>query len=188
MIIFIGVAGSGKSMQGRLLADELAVPWLSTGEFLRMLISGERRKDMVAGKLLKDQDIISLVRKIFTIIDVGNEFVLDGFPRTPAQADWLLNQVKHGQLSSTVVIHLKASSEIIKERLLQRGRKDDYKEAIDERLLEYEQLSVPIIKNFKEAGIMVYDINGEETSEKVHQQILEAVEKAHSVYANKNQV
>ena len=52
MIIFMGVAGSGKSVQGRLLADTLGLPWLSTGEFLRMLISGQRRKDMQAGKLL----------------------------------------------------------------------------------------------------------------------------------------
>ncbi len=43
MIIFMGVAGSGKSMQGKLLADTLGLPWLSTGEFLRMLISGEKR-------------------------------------------------------------------------------------------------------------------------------------------------
>ena len=49
MIIFMGVAGSGKSSQGRRLADERGLPWLSTGEFLRMLIAGEKRKDMVAG-------------------------------------------------------------------------------------------------------------------------------------------
>ena len=46
MIVFMGVAGSGKSVQGRMLADKLALPWLSTGEFLRMLVSGERRMYM----------------------------------------------------------------------------------------------------------------------------------------------
>ncbi len=65
----MGVAGSGKSVQGRMLADRLALPWLSTGEFLRMLVSGEKRKDMIAGKLLSDNEIITLVQRIFTIID-----------------------------------------------------------------------------------------------------------------------
>jgi len=88
----MGVAGSGKSVQGRLLADEMALPWLSTGEFLRMLVSGERRKDMLAGRLLSDREIIKLVQKIFAMIDIHEEFILDGFPRTVSQADWLLNQ------------------------------------------------------------------------------------------------
>ena len=82
MIIFTGVAGSGKSMQGRMLADHQALPWLSTGEFLRMLVSGDERRDMLAGKLLDDEEIISLVQKIFNDVGVEEEFEMDGFPRT----------------------------------------------------------------------------------------------------------
>ena len=89
MIIFTGVAGSGKSVQGKLLADHLGLPWLSTGEFLRMLISGDRRKDMLAGKLLEDKEIIALVQRIFNVIDTKHEFILDGFPRTIPQAEAL---------------------------------------------------------------------------------------------------
>ena len=113
MIIFTGVAGSGKSVQGKMLADYLGLPWLSTGEFLRMLISGERRKDMLAGKLIEDKEIISLVQKIFNVVDTKNEFILDGFPRTVAQADWLLNQAKHGQLKLTAVVNLKADKKAV---------------------------------------------------------------------------
>src|SRR5690606_32018242 len=126
-----------KSVQGRMLADTLGLPWLSTGEFLRMLIAGERRQQMLAGKLLDDQEIIALVQKIFGVIDIEQEFVLDGFPRTPAQADWLLSQEKHGQLDITAVIHLEASENAVQERLLSRGRPDDTKEAISERFTEY---------------------------------------------------
>lgn len=171
----MGVAGSGKSMQGRLLADREGLPWLSTGEFLRMLISGEERRDMLAGKLLDDEEIITLVQKIFTVVEADKEFVMDGFPRTEGQADWLLNQVKYGQLDVSAVIHLTASEEAVTERLLGRGRQDDHKEAIVERFREYEEAIKPILEHFKQAGIAVHDINGEQEPEAVHQDILKAL-------------
>lgn len=175
MIIFMGVAGSGKSVQGRRLADEMGLPWLSTGEFLRMLISGERRKAMVDGKLLGDSDIIELVQKIFRLIDVKEEFILDGFPRTLAQADWLLNQVKHGQLKVTAVIHITASEEAVLGRLLSRGRPDDNEEAIRERFEEYEQAIKPLLEDFKSAGVKVHDVNGEQSIDEVHDEIVAAI-------------
>ncbi|MBA3758404.1 nucleoside monophosphate kinase [Candidatus Saccharibacteria bacterium] len=168
----MGVAGSGKSMQGRLLADQEALPWLSTGEFLRMLISGDERRDMLAGKLLDDEEIITLVQKIFNIVDTDEEFVLDGFPRTESQADWLLNQVKYGQLSVTAVIHLIATESSVMERLLDRGRQDDHAEAIRERFQEYEVAIKPVMSHFKEAKIPIYDINGEQEPKKVHSDII----------------
>lgn len=175
MIIFMGVAGSGKSLQGRMIADELGLPWLSTGEFLRMLIAGERRKEMLAGKLLEDNEIITLVQKIFNIIDTSQEFVLDGFPRTTRQADWLLNQAKHGQLHITAVIHLTASEEVVRSRLTQRGRPDDHQEAISERFNEYKEAALPILAHFGEAGVPVYTIDGSQTVPEVHQAIKKAL-------------
>lgn len=175
MIVLTGVAGSGKSMQGRLLADREALPWLSTGEFLRMLISGDERRDMLAGKLLDDEEIISLVQKIFNVVGTEEEFVMDGFPRTAGQADWLLNQVKYGQLDVTAVIHLTATKEAVLKRLLGRGRQDDTEEAITERFKEYEDAIKPILTHFKEANIPVYDINGEQDPEVVHADIMTAL-------------
>jgi adenylate kinase len=177
VIIFTGVAGSGKSVQGRMLADEEALPWVSTGEFLRMLISGEKRKEMLAGKLLDDKEIISLIRKIFTIVDTNQEFVLDGFPRTLAQADWLLSQVKHGQLSISGVIHLTASQDGVRKRLLSRGRLDDTEDAIAARFYEYEQEIKPILEHFRQAGVPVHDINGEQDIDEVHQEIIKSLSK-----------
>lgn len=176
MIIFMGVAGSGKSVQGRLLADQLALPWLSTGEFLRMLVAGQRRRDMLEGKLLEDKEIITLVQKIFAMIDVHDEFVLDGFPRTVSQADWLLNQAKHGQLTVTAVVHLTVDEETVLERLLQRGRQDDHKAAILERFKEYEEITKPILDHFKAAHIPVFDINGDDEVDTIHQEIKQAIE------------
>jgi adenylate kinase len=175
VIIFMGVAGAGKSVQGRRLADDMGYPWLSTGEFLRMLISGQRRIDMQAGQLIQDDEIIALVRKIFGVVDTENEFVLDGFPRTAAQADWLLSQVKHKQLSMTGVIHLTASKEGVRKRLLKRGRVDDTEEAINQRFREYEEQILIIIEDFRKAGVPVHDINAERSIEKVNADIVKAL-------------
>jgi adenylate kinase len=176
MIIFMGVAGSGKSVQGRLLADEMALPWLSTGEFLRMLVSGERRKDMLAGRLLSDREIIKLVQKIFAMIDVHDEFILDGFPRTVQQADWLLNQHKHGQLDVTTVIHLTIDEQTVLDRLLKRGRQDDHKEAILERFEEYEAVTKPILDHFRKAKVPIFDFNGDDSVENIHKEIKQAID------------
>lgn len=175
MIIFMGVAGAGKSVQGKLLADRVGLPWLSTGEFFRMLVSGQKRKDMVAGKLLGDHDTISLVQKVFAIVGTDQEFVLDGFPRTLPQADWLLSQVKHGQLSITAVVQLNTPESIVQKRLLDRGRQDDTAEAISRRFEEYHQLTIPIIEAFREFGIRVIDINGDDDVKTIHENIVKAL-------------
>jgi len=186
VIIFMGVAGAGKSIQGRKLADALGLPWLSTGEFLRMLISGLRRIDMTKGKLLEDDEIISLVQKIFSVVDTKHEFILDGFPRTVGQADWLINQSKHGQLKISAVIHLKATPDVVKARLISRGRQDDTEEAIEERFKEYEKAVLPVIADLRKSGVKVYDIDGEQSVDSVHQQILTAVKGKIDVSADKD--
>lgn len=176
MIVFVGVAGAGKSVQGRKLADRFGLPWLSTGEFLRMLVSGERRKAMLKGELLGDQEIIGLVQKIFSVVDSSQEFVLDGFPRTTAQADWLLNQAKHEQLHVTAVVHLIASEKAVQDRLLRRGRADDRLEVIKLRFKEYQEAVLPLLDQFKAAGVPVLDINGENEVEVIHQEVVGAVQ------------
>src|SRR5258708_4173720 len=112
MILLMGVAGAGKSIQGRLLADEHGYAWISSGEIFRVLVTGKRRQQMLEGKLLSDDEVIRLFDKVFELIDITEEFVLDGFPRTVPQADWLLNQVKAGRLNLSSVIHLTASEDV----------------------------------------------------------------------------
>jgi len=175
MIIFTGVAGAGKSMQGRMLADRMGYPWLSTGEFLRMLVAGDRRKAMMAGELLSDQEMIALIQKVLGLLPPDEEYVLDGFPRTPDQAEWLLAQEKAGLLDITAVFQIDASKEVVRERLLSRGRQDDHHEAIEQRFREYEETIVPILEQFKEAGIKVYKIDGEQTVAEVHKNILQVL-------------
>lgn len=168
MILIMGVAGAGKSVLGRRLADEFGLPWLSTGEFLRMLVTGERRREMLAGKLLDDSEMIALADKIFHMIESKEEFILDGFPRTAGQAEWLLAQHKVGLIKISCVLHLEASEEVVAERLLSRGRQDDTREAIAKRFSEYQAVTVPILEDYASKGIKVNHINGERDEETVH--------------------
>lgn len=177
MILLMGVAGAGKSVEGRRLADELGLPWLSTGEFLRMLVTGERRREMLAGKLLSDEEVIQLADKIFRIIDTREEFLLDGFPRTLEQAEWLLAQHRAGLMKITCVLQLEASEEVVAKRLLGRGRQDDTNESIAKRFAEYQAVTLPILRDLADKGVVVHHINAERTPDEVHADVLKALQK-----------
>ncbi|HJQ08617.1 MAG TPA: nucleoside monophosphate kinase [Candidatus Saccharimonadales bacterium] len=176
MIILMGVAGAGKSMQGKILADEHGYAWISTGEILRVLVTGKRRREMLQGKLLSDDEMINLMDKVLELIDIKQEFVLDGFPRTVVQADWLMDQVHEGRFSLSAVIHLAASEEVVRKRLLQRARLDDTEEAIAKRFSEYRAVTVPIIEHFREEGAKVCDIDASDAPRTVHDAILQCVD------------
>lgn len=176
MIILMGVAGAGKSMQGRLFADEHGYAWISTGELFRVLVTGKRRQQMLEGKLLSDEEVIALVDKTLKMIDLDKEFLLDGFPRTKTQADWLMEQIESGRLRLSAVINLAATPEIVKERLLARGRQDDTEEAINRRFAEYEEVTKPILDYFRKAGARVFDIDAAQDPQTVHNDILSRIE------------
>jgi len=178
MILLMGVAGAGKSIQGRLLADEHGYAWISSGEIFRVLVTGKRRQQMLEGKLLSDEEVIRLFDKVFELIDITDEFVLDGFPRTVPQADWLLNQVKSGRLKLSSVIHLTASEEVVRERLLERGRQDDTEAAIAERFREYQAVTLPILEHLQREGIKVCNIDAAQTPREVHDEILQCIDGA----------
>jgi adenylate kinase len=175
MIILTGVAGSGKSMQGRLFADENGYAWISTGELLRVLVTGQRRHEMLQGKLLSDDEMITILDKVFELIDLQKEFVLDGFPRTIPQCDWLLGEVHSGRLNLTAVINLSADEAVVRERLMKRGRVDDSEEAIQKRFDEYRQSTVPILEHLSKENVPVHEIDADQTPDEVHDAILAVV-------------
>lgn len=177
MIILMGVAGAGKSMQGRLFADEHGYAWISTGDLFRVLVTGKRRQQMLEGKLLDDDEVIALIDKTLKLIDPSKEFLLDGFPRTKKQADWVLEQAKAGRFDLTAIFNLAASPEVVKERLLKRGRQDDTEAAITKRFAEYESTTLPILDYFKQAGAAVYDIDASQDPMIVHDEILKRIDK-----------
>lgn len=181
MILLMGVAGAGKSMQGRILADEHGYAWISTGEILRVLVTGKRRQEMLEGKLLSDEEVIGVIDKVFELIDTHQEFVLDGFPRTVIQADWLLQQIADGRFDLTAVVNLVANKEVIQQRLVNRGRPDDTEEAISERFSEYEAVTRPILNHFKEKKIRVHEIDANRDPRAIHDDILELIDNPEKV-------
>ena len=176
MIILTGVAGAGKSMQGKILADEHGYAWISTGEILRVLVTGKRRQEMLQGKLLSDIEMVMILDKVFDLIDAKQEFILDGFPRTIPQADWLLDQVHRERFRLSAVINLDASEEVVKGRLLNRGRQDDNEDAISKRFEEYRAVTLPILEHFKEEGVSVHNIDASQDPRDVHDAILKYID------------
>lgn len=172
----MGAAGTGKSMQGRMFADERGYAWISTGELLRVLVTGKRRQDMLAGKLLSDDEMIRILDKVFELINLSEEFVIDGFPRTLTQTDWLLEQVQNGRFNLTAVFNLMAPPEVIRRRLKARGRLDDTEEAITRRLAEYDKVVLPIIAAFKRQAVPVFDIDAVKTPQEVHDDIFRCIQ------------
>ncbi len=161
MIVLVGIAGCGKTTQGHILAERLNCPWVSTGHLLREHAGGEHAKQMQGGEILDDDMTISLLQsELIKLHPDKAELVLDGSPRTMVQARWLAGKFKSGEYMLTAVIHIKASKEVVKQRLLRRGRPDDHEPAINRRFLEYDETILPILDFLKNQGFKVCEIDG----------------------------
>lgn len=167
MILLMGIAGSGKGTQGKMLADKHKFHLISMGDVLRMYVTGKQRERMLAGELLDDNEIIDIVDKVLTTIPDDEEVILDGFPRTLPQAEWLVEQSKSGRLKIRTALHLVASRDAVKARLLDRARIDDKEDSINQRFDEYERSTAPILKWLEENGVDVYNANAEQSREQV---------------------
>lgn len=177
MIILMGVAGAGKSMQGHLLAEEHGYEWVSTGELFRQLVTGKRKQEMIEGKLLSDKEVILLVDNTLKSMNLDKEFVLDGFPRTINQAEWLLRQTQEGRLKISAIFNFQASRKVVQDRLMKRGRQDDTESAIEKRFEEYERVTLPIIDFLKHESMPVYDINADQKPKSIHDQLVTYIDK-----------
>ena len=175
MILLMGPAGAGKSVQGHKLADEHGFAYISTGELFRLFLTGRRRAEMLEGKLISDQETIDMIDKVFDIIDTKEQFVLDGFPRTALQVDWMLGQVAKGRFEKPVLVHMDLTEEEIYKRLGLRGRPDDTDQAIKKRYDVYQEQTQPLLSKMKEAGITVYEIDGIGTQLAVYVRVLAAL-------------
>jgi adenylate kinase len=172
MILLMGIAGSGKGTQGKMLADTRGFHLVSMGEVLRMYVTGEQREKMLKGGLLEDDEIIRIVDRVLTSLPDEEEVLMDGFPRTVPQAEWLLEQVKQGRFNLKVAFHLVASREAVKQRLVKRARIDDVDSAIEERFNEYERSTAPVLDWLSTHGVNVVNVNAERSPEAVNTEIV----------------
>lgn len=171
MILLMGIPGSGKGTQGKLLADTLGYHILSTGDLLRAQGTADQHERMQRGEILGDEEVTELLDKALKELDDQNKTILDGYPRRVGQAEWLLeNQQDRFELQQ--VIYLVASRDAVKKRLQNRGRTDDQEETVEARFTEYEELTLPILNYLKSRDVAVVEVNAEQPIEDVHQEIL----------------
>ena len=181
-ILLLGPQGSGKGTQAKRIAAEYGLPHIATGDILRGAISeqtalGRRVAPILArGQLVPDELTIELIRERLAGAD---GFILDGFPRTLAQADALDEMLAGIGKPLDVILELFLSDELATRRMLGRareeGRSDDTPEAIAERLRLYHELTEPVVEHYRARGNLV-GIHGDRTVNEVFAEIQATLE------------
>jgi adenylate kinase len=126
VIVLMGAPGAGKGTQARLLQERLHLPQISTGDIFRALknaqtpLAREVRELMERGQLVPDELTIRLVRERTAQPDCENGYILDGFPRTPAQAA-SLEKLAVEQGNSIVAVLIDVPRELLEQRMTGRS-------------------------------------------------------------------
>ena len=119
IIVLMGAPGAGKGTQARLLQERLGLPQISTGDMLRALAAEDIHTTQASGRLIPDDVVIEMVRKRTSSADCKNGYVLDGFPRTTAQAE-MLEELARQQGNSIQAIFVDVPYEVLHQRLTGR--------------------------------------------------------------------
>lgn len=194
-LILFGSPGSGKGTQAQFLKKHYGIAHISTGDMLRERVAlgdalGRRVESMMkAGELVPDDAVNRMVEDRILLEDCTAGFILDGYPRTVSQAEWLAKRL--GQLGMwPMVVHLEVDYNVIVTRISGRRqcpvcgtlynlaqdphrvacdlegarleiREDDREEVVRERLRAYDRQTAPVLAFFKQAGYPVWDVQGD---------------------------
>ncbi len=183
-LILVGAPGAGKGTQARLLVQELGLVHISTGDLFRYNLKNktalgiEARTYMDKGELVPDAVTVAMVRDRLSQPDCEKGAILDGFPRTPVQADALTAMLDEWGVKIDMVPHIYVETGILVERLLKRaiteGRADDNEETIKTRMRIYKEQTQPLLDYYGERGLVV-KINGDQSVEDVQKELIAAV-------------
>ena len=178
VVIILGAPASGKGTQAVQLAKALNIPHISTGDLLRENISkntelGKKAKNyMDEGKLVPDDLVLAILFDRISRKDANHGYILDGFPRTIAQAETL--EKKLPPKATVTVLNLVVSDETIMKRALGRKRSDDTPEVVKKRLKTYYELTAPLVAYYQKKG-QLKNIDGEKAPEDVFKALEQAI-------------
>jgi adenylate kinase len=184
-ILLLGPQGSGKGTQAKRIAGEYGLAHIATGEILRSAIAAETPlglevKEIVeGGSLVPDELMINLLRERLDEEDTREGFILDGFPRTMAQAQALDAMLAEIGRQLDVVFELQVEDDAAVDRLARRaveeGRKDDTPAGIARRLAEYHEKTKPLVAYYRLRGNLV-GVHGDRPIDQVFAEIQEALQ------------
>jgi len=169
-IILFGPPGAGKGTQAGILKESLGIPQLSTGDMLRAAVAAktplgvQAEKIMKEGGLVSDDIIIGMIDERINQADCANGFMLDGFPRTVAQAEVLDKMLAAKGKKIDIVIEIKVPDEALKGRVVKRAnealakgevpRPDDNPEVFGKRLETYWKQTAPVLPYYKGKNLL----------------------------------
>ncbi len=163
-VLILGAPGSGKGTQGKILAERLAVPKITTGDLLRAAMKEgtplglEAKKFYDDGKLVPDSIILGMIKEQLDRPEAKNGAILDGFPRTAAQAELVDKTLgQRGQRLNHILLLDVTEDELVRRmsaRAQVEGRADDTPEAIATRLQVYQRDTAPLIAHYAQRGIV----------------------------------
>jgi adenylate kinase len=183
-LLLLGPPGAGKGTQARLLVERLGIPQISTGDMLRAAVAAGtdvgRRANAVMerGELVPDEIVIAVAEERLCAPDARRGFVLDGFPRTPAQARALDRILVAAGTPLERCVALRIDEEQLVRRLLRRaeieGRSDDNEAAIRTRMEVYERQTRPLVDYYRERRLL-REIDGDGSVDEVAKRVEEAL-------------
>jgi adenylate kinase len=165
-LILLGPPGAGKGTQAQRLVAKHGIVQLSTGDMLRAAVAAgtpvglKAKAIMDRGDLVPDDVMIEIINDRLEKPDTARGFILDGFPRTVAQADALTALLKRKGLDLDAVIEIQVDEEVLKDRIMGRAkesggaRADDTVETLQKRLSVYRAQTAPVSDYYRVNGTL----------------------------------
>lgn len=183
VILLIGPPGSGKTTQAKKLSGRYGIPSIAMADLLKKeggwkksSLSKRMKGPVASGDLVNDEVSTSLIAKRISERDAERGFILDGYPLTAKQADYLEAQLKERGLPSPVVLELNVPDAIALARMEKRRRADDTPETMRRRLRDYHSESKAVLERYR--GDQLRTIDGTKSPGELAREIERALDAA----------